>query len=102
MRTSALLSLTAALALAACNASPSDKLPEDNATEIDQALGNEANANVAVALPAENATNETAKTAPAPGFTDEQQMHDDADASGMTARLPDEAPTGTNETAPVK
>jgi hypothetical protein len=40
---------------------------------------------------------------PAPGFTEEQQMKDDADATGMTARLPDETPElKANETRPAE
>ena len=101
MRKTALLTVAATLALTGCNRGPeAEKLPEDNAVEVVNATEN---ANVAVAPPAVNATNvATAKPAPAPGFTDEQQMKDDADATGMTARLPDEAPATGNETAPVK
>jgi protein involved in sex pheromone biosynthesis len=99
MRKAAILTLTAALALAACNSKPAEKLPEDNVVEVDNTTEN---ANVAIAPPAENVTNVTAKPASAPGFTDEQQMHDDADASGMTARLPDEVPVSGNQTAPAK
>jgi hypothetical protein len=103
MRKAALLTFTAALALSGCNRGPeAEKLPEDNVTEVVNATEN---ANVVVAPPAvnaSNASNTTAKAAPAPGFTDDAQMRDDADATGMTARLPDEAPASGNETAPVK
>ena len=100
MRKIAILTLTAAFALAGCNRGPEEKLPEDNVVEVENVTEN---ANAAVAPPAVNATNATtAKVAPAPGFTDEQQINDDADATGMTARLPDDAPPTGNETAPVK
>lgn len=99
MRKTAILTLTAALSLAACNSTPAETLPEDNVVEVENAIEN---ANVAVALPAENVANATAKPAPAPGFTDTQQINDDADASGMTARLPDEVPVTGNETLPAK
>lgn len=100
MHIAAILTLAAACALAGCNRSPEEKLPDDNTVEVVNATEN---ANVAVAPSAVNATNvAAAKPAPAPGFTDEQQMKDDADATGMTARLPDETPLSGNETAPVK
>lgn len=100
MRKIAILTLTATFALAGCDRGPQEKLPEDNVVEVENVTEN---ANVAVAPPAVNATNATtAKAAPAPGFTDEQQINDDADATGMTARLPDETLPSGNETAPVK
>jgi hypothetical protein len=93
-----LLPLVAALAMSACSKGPEEKLPEDNSVVVENATEN---ANVAVAPPAN--TTETAKAAPAPGFTDDQQMHDDADATGMTARLPDEStPQPGNGIAPVR
>ncbi len=102
MRTTAILTLVAALALAGCNRGE-DKLPEDlNVAEV----GNVevATENVTLAPPVANATNVVApKAAPAPGFTDDQQMKDDADATGMTARLPDdESGQKGNETRPAE
>lgn len=92
MRTVALLTLAAAFALAGCSRNEPEKLPEDlNVAEV----GNVAVAteNVAVAPPVANSTNvATPKAAPVPGFTDDQQIADDADATGMTARLPDDEP----------
>lgn len=41
-----------------------------------------------------NITN-TMPAAPPPAFTDKQQISDDADAAGRTARLPDEPPYAT-------
>ena len=101
MRTAAILTLATMLSLAACNRGPEEKLPSDNSAEV----GNVAVApeNVTAAPAAANATNTTAtKAMPAPGFTDDQQMKDDADATGMTSRLPDETPASGNATAPVK
>ena len=57
----------------------------------------------AAAVPA-NATNVVA-AAPPPAFEDSEQMRDDADATGLTARLPDGEPTpgdGGNETRPAQ
>ncbi len=99
MRKTAVLALSSALALAACNRGAEEKLPEDNVVEVDNAADT---ANVAVVLPAANATNAAARPAPAPRLTDQQQMHDDAEASGMTSRLPDETPATGNETLPAK
>jgi len=99
MRKAAVLVLSSAMALAACNRGTEEKLPEDNVVEVDNAA---AAANVTTILPAANTTNATAKPAPAPRLTDQQQMHDDADASGMTSRLPDETPATGNETLPAK
>jgi predicted small lipoprotein YifL len=99
MRKAAILTLAAAVALAACSSKPPETLPEDNVAEVDNVTEN---ANVAVAPLAENVTNVAEKAAPAPSLTDEQQMRDDADATGMTSRLPDEAPVSGNQTAPAK
>jgi hypothetical protein len=49
-----------------------------------------------------NVTN-TLPAAPPPAFTDKQQISDDADATGMTSRLPsDEPAAGANETQPAQ
>ena len=49
-----------------------------------------------------NVTN-TLPAAPPPAFTDQQQISDDADATGMTARLPaDETGSATNEAQPAE
>ena len=100
MRKLGFLTLATALMLAAC----SEKLPDDNMSEI----GNlSENTDIAITPPpVTNVTepsNATAEAAPAPGFTEEQQMKDDADATGMTARLPDETPVlKANETRPAE
>jgi hypothetical protein len=104
MRKVGFLTLATALTLAACNNAAPEKLPDDNMSEI----GNlSENTDVAITPPpAANVaepSNATAKAAPAPGFTEEQQMKDDADATGMTARLPDETPgQKANETRPAQ
>jgi len=102
MRYIALLPVAAALVLAGCDRGPEQKPIEDNVVEVENVTDN-----VDLAVPPPemnvmNATNTAEKAAPAPEFTDEQQMKDDADATGMTARLPDETPASGNETAPVK
>jgi hypothetical protein len=102
MRKAAALTLAATLALAGCNRGPEQQPIEDNVVEVENATGNVDVAMPPPAMNAANATNATVKAAPAPGFTDEQQMKDDADATGMTSRLPDETPASGNETAPVK
>lgn len=51
--------------------------------------------------PVTNIANDT-PAAPPPAFNDQQQIADDADATGMTARLPsDNGATGANETQPA-
>jgi hypothetical protein len=104
MRKLGFLTIATALMLAACNGAGSEKLPDDNMSEI----GNlSENTDIAITPPpVTNVTepsNATAEAAPAPGFTEEQQMKDDADATGMTARLPDETPElKANETRPAE
>jgi len=102
MRKLTIVMLAAAVGLAGCNSSPPEKLPDDNAVEV----GSEpANTVVDLPMPVENvgnAANTVAPAAPPPSLSEQQQMNDDADATGMTARLPDEAPGSGNETAPVK
>lgn len=104
MRKAGILTLATTLALAACNTSAPEKLPDDNMSEIGNVSDN---IDVAMTPPpvenVSNSTNETAKAAPAPGFTEEQQIRDDADATGMTARLPDDTPgQKANETRPAE
>lgn len=103
MRKIAVLALATALTLAACSRGPEQQPLDDNVVEVVDPV---ANADVAIAPPMANASNQTAETAaPAPGFTQDEQMRDDADATGMTARLPDEdaVPGQTsNETRPAE
>ena len=102
MKKTALFALATALTLSACDRGPEQKPLEDNVIEVENATEN---ANVAVAPTVANATNVVvAPVAPAPGFTDEAQMRDDADATGMTARLPDDSAApgqNGNETRPA-
>jgi hypothetical protein len=52
--------------------------------------------------PVSNGTNTLPPASP-PAFTDQQQISDDADATGMTARLPaDETGSAANETQPAE
>jgi hypothetical protein len=103
MRTAAVLTMIAALTLAGCNRGAEEKLPEDlNVAEVGNVDAPMANA--MPAPPVENAANVAEpKAAPAPGFTEDQQMKDDADATGMTARLPEDEPVQKgNETRPAE
>lgn len=85
MRTVLLLTAAAAtLSLAACGS----KEPEAPAIENDVVEVPEDIAPVNETPSAENVVNEVAPAAPPPSFTEDQQMHDDADATGLTARLP--------------
>jgi len=112
MRIASLLTLAAAtLALAGCDSRAPEDVPVDN-----ESL--EAPVNVPIEAPAVNeavpTTNDTVELpppAPPPAFSDEQQIQDDADATGLTARLPDGEDTpgaGTssgetgNQTGPVE
>ncbi len=102
MKKTTLFALVTALTLGACSRGPEQQPLEDNVVEVENMTEN---ANVAVAPPAVNATNVVAApAAPAPGFTDDEQMRDDADATGMTARLPDDSAApgqNGNETRPA-
>lgn len=89
MRKSWLIASVAAVALAACH-SRDEAAADDNAA-------NALDANVTEVAPAENltlpppapvnATNAAEPNAPPPEVSDEQQTQDDADATGMTARV---------------
>lgn len=90
----------AALALTACsNASSSDTAVANNADEANAAAEN----NSASALAPTNATNAANVAKPAAeatGFTKDEQTQDDADATGMTARIDrDAAETDTASNA---
>lgn len=103
MRKTVFLALAAALTLSACDRGPEQRPLEDNVVEVEE-LAEEGNFAEAPAIA--NATNIVAeKAVPAPGFTESEQMRDDADATGMTARLPDEAAgpgQSGNETRPAE
>jgi hypothetical protein len=97
--------LTAVLALSACKQEQaSDALQENAMAEvpIENAMPMNEVAEIPPVVGPLNATN---MAVPPPEFTDTEQMRDDADATGLTARLPDEeagpGQTG-NETRPAE
>lgn len=87
MRIAALLPVVAALALAACNDRPPEAPPQDNSATVE--LPPPPVENAVEVPPPVNATN-VATPAKPPQFSDDAQMHDDADAAGMTAKVDDE------------
>lgn len=90
MRKIALLTLASALALSACNRKPTEEpQPANNMIEVPEESipTNEAEATTTVP----NNTAEEPKPAPPPSVSETQQMQDDADATGLTARLPDDS-----------
>jgi predicted small lipoprotein YifL len=98
------LVLATALALTACGKKeePLPETPENVVTEVPVDTVLPANAaDAAIDPPAP--TNVVTPAAPPPAFTDTEQMRDDADATGLTSRIPsDDAPRpAANETAPV-
>ena len=89
------IAIAAALGLAAC----SSKAPETTDNAVDNATVEvPAAENVAVPPPAANTTApaNVAVAAPEPAKPNEAQIQEDADATGMTARLP-----SSDETAPA-
>ncbi len=85
MRKIVLLTLTAsALALSACGSKEPEAVEIENSENIempeDLTPANETPA-------PENVTNEVAPAAPPPAFSDDEQIRDDADATGLTSRL---------------
>ena len=100
-----LLAVASLLTVSACKeAPPSNAMFDDgnNANDIPPPVAlNEAYA--APEVPPVNVTNTLPPAAPPPAFTDKQQINDDADATGMTARLPsDVAESAANETQPAQ
>jgi predicted small lipoprotein YifL len=99
------LVLATVLALSACGKKeePLPETPENVVTEVPVDTVLPANAADAAIDPPAPTNVVTPAAAPPPAFTDTEQMRDDADATGLTSRIPrDEAlqPTA-NETAPV-
>lgn len=78
------------LALAACSGGHKDESPLTENGESANLVVPEANEVAPPAVVIENASNVETPAAPPPAFSDEQQTRDDADASGLTTRLPDE------------
>ena len=88
-----------ALAIAACSGPKTEDSPvETNVMNVEE-QDNAILANVGIEVPVP-ATNVTATPAPkGADFEDETQTRDDADATGMTARV---SRDGDNETAPTQ
>lgn len=85
MRTFALLALAGALALSACGKKEEDAPMVNNLVEppVENVIIEEPDA----ALPAPENNAAAAPAAP-PSISEQQQIQDDAEATGMTARLP--------------
>lgn len=93
------------LAVSACKeAPPSNAMFDDgnNANDVPPPVALN-QAYTAPEVPPVNVTDTLPPAASPPAFTDRQQINDDADASGMTARLPSDAAEGSaNETQPAQ
>lgn len=85
LRFAACLTLAAVLALSACNRHRPEEQPETNNVVAEP----ENITNSAPPAPIENVVENKAEPAPPPKVTEDQQVQDDADATGLTARLPD-------------
>ena len=104
-----IVALASLLVLAACGHKPPEDavLDEGNMTNEVVEVPMETPSNVAIVTP-ENMTNTLPPVAPPPSVSEQAQMRDDADATGLTARLPqgESAPTGadgaTNAVEPVR
>lgn len=90
MRITALVTLASALALGACDRSEPDALPIENEVIDNNIEVIEEPVPVPVNIVEEEPEkpNTTAPAAPPPKVSEEEQMFDDADATGLTARLP--------------
>ena len=95
------LMLVAALALTACKREA--PLEDVDANNIVEMPADETPLNQAIAEPAPPPANvvEPTPDAPPPKVAEDAQMRDDADATGLTSRLPEEDGS-SNETQPVK
>ncbi len=81
----AIPAVIAALALTACSGHRDEEVLANNADEANVAADNNS-----AAVPAPNTANATNVAKPAPeaaSFTQDEQTQDDADATGMTARI---------------
>lgn len=90
-----------ALALSACGGPKTDEAPvETNVSNLDVVVDNGAFANDMAPTPSPEANVAATPAAPGADFADGAQTQDDADATGMTARVSrdDEG----NETAPAR
>ncbi len=105
IRAATILVITAALGLSACGKKEESvrEVIEDNIiTEVP--VEDAAPMNSVDAAPPPVAPTNAANAAPPPAFTDTEQMRDDADATGLTSRLPrDEVPgAAANEAQPAQ
>ncbi|WOK36540.1 hypothetical protein [Sphingomonas sp. C3-2] len=105
MRKIAFAAIAGTLVLSACNSKP-EEAPVENETlniTVDEPVVNEV---VNIVEPEKPVVNETPPAAPPPEVSEEEQMLDDADATGLTSRLPrsDDAGAGSteNETRPAE
>jgi hypothetical protein len=97
MRKTSLLILTGALALAACGKKPEEASPTNNLVEppVENVVVEEPDA----PTPAPENNVAEAKPAAPPSVSEQQQMQDDAAATGMTSRLDSgESGQGADET----
>ena len=99
------VAIAAMLGLAACNKSPepiADPLADNLVTEVP--IDDLAPMNSADVPTVDNAMMNAGNTVAPPEFSDSEQMRDDADATGLTARLPSEDVPGqaANETQPAQ
>ena len=97
--------VAATLGLAACNRSPeplADPLTDNMVVEVP--IDDMAPVNSADVPAVDNAMLNMTNTVAPPEFSDSEQMRDDADATGLTARLPTEEAPGqpVNETQPAQ
>lgn len=99
MRITAILTLAAALALSACGSRPDDAEPAaNNMIEVPEEMIPANDTPPEVEVP-----NNSAPAAPPPAVSEEQQTLDDADATGLTARLPeDDSAMPTNQARPAE
>ncbi len=99
----ALIVLGGALALAGCHSAPRDLPTDENANvAVPSDIPPE---NTVVATPDVNMTANNTTTVAPPKVSEDVQVHDDADATGLTSSLPDEQPPmgqPANETRPAE
>lgn len=100
-RTAQAVVISATLGLAACNRSPepiADPIADNLVTEVP--IDDMAPVNSTDVTTVENAMVNITNIVAPPEFSDSEQMRDDADATGLTARLPSEE--SANETQPAQ
>jgi hypothetical protein len=100
-RATAIFGLAVMLSLSACGKKeePVRDIVQENMT-TDVPIDEGPPVNSVEAAPPTAPLNVTNIAAPPPAFTDTEQMRDDADATGLTSRLPTEG--GANETQPAQ